>query len=901
MSSIHSSSRPNDRTLDQLTRELLDAAQLEPASENDPLLPQLRHALKQSTQRLSEWFQQDVPVGQLLAARARLLDSVLGRIWEHFLPSEPTSTNGPTLALVAVGGYGRGELHPGSDIDIMILGDRDAIAEQQAALSDLVTLLWDIGLEIGHSVRTPEECKKEALADITVVTNLMEARLICGSEALFERMRTLIGPGSIWPNRAYFEAKKDEQKKRYHKFHETAYNLEPNIKEGPGGLRDIQTIAWVVKRYFGAATLVELVKHDFLTESEYQDLIRCQEFLWQVRFALHTLTGRREDRLLFDYQRQLAEQFGYQNDSSNLAVEQFMQRYYRTIMEISRLNEMLLQLFEEAILLANDTDEPISINRRFQVRKGYLEVKHAGIFQRYPFALLELFYILQQRLDLNGVRASTVRLVRDHCHLIDDNFRADLRARSLFMEILRHPNRITRVLRRMNRYGVLAAYLPAFSKIVGRMQYDLYHVYTVDQHTLFVVRHLRRFYLPRFEHEFPHCSKVMQRLPKVELLYIAGLYHDIAKGRGGDHSELGAVDAEEFCQRHDLSAFDTRLVVWLVRNHLFMSLTAQKKDLQDPEVITEFARFVGDQLHLDYLYLLTVADIRATNPKLWNAWRQSLLRELYEATRRSLRRGLNNPIDKEERIQEVQVKACQRLRRHRIDRDRILNVWSGFSDDYFLRYSVDEIVWHTRAILKKADDGRALVMALQDLARGGTELFIYTRDIGGIFATTTATLDRLGLTVLDARIITSNTGYILDSFTVIEQDGKPIEERRRLKEILDALRQQLNHPEQRNLQSTRQMPRVLKHFQTGSDISFGQDEANQRTLLEISTSDRPGLLCQIGQAFIDCGIQLQNAKIATIGARAEDIFYITDRDGQPLTDAADQQALREALLKHLAN
>ena len=855
----------------------------------------LKDTLKRGARRQRELFQQGVPVSHILAGRARLIDSILTQLWQRFLGDSDSAD----LALVAVGGYGRAELHPGSDIDIMILGASSAIKKQQDLLSELITLLWDCGLEIGHSVRTPEDCQREAQADLTVMTNLIEARLLCGSDALFERMRELLDINHIWPNQAFFEAKKNEQKQRYHKYNETAYNLEPNVKEGPGGLRDMQTIAWVTKRYFGTATLDELVKHDFLTEREYQDLIRCQEFLWQVRFALHTLTKRREDRLLFDYQRQLAEQFGYQSNTKNLAVEQFMQRYYRTIMEISRLNEMLLQLFEEAILLAHDPGEPVPINRRFQARKGYLEVKHDGIFKRYPFSLLELFLILQQRLDLNGVRATTVRLIRAHRELIDDNFRADVRARSLFMEILRQPNRVTRTLRRMNRYGVLAAYLPVFSQIVGRMQYDLYHAYTVDQHTLFVVRNLRRFYLPRFDHEFPHCSEVMQRLPKVELLYIAGLYHDIAKGRGGDHSELGAADAEQFCQQHGLSAFDTRLVVWLVRHHLFMSMTAQKKDIQDPEVITEFARFVGDQLHLDYLYLLTVADIRATNPKLWNNWRESLLRELYNTTRRSLRRGLDNPIDKEERIQEVQLKACERLRRQRIDRARILNVWRGFSDDYFLRYSVDEIVWHTRAILKKADDNRALVMALQDLAHGGTEIFIYTRNIGGIFAATTATLDRLGLTVLDARIVTSTTGYILDSFTVVEQDGKPIEERRRIKEILDALRQQLNYPEQRKLDSNRQMPRVLKHFPTRTEISFEQDTANQRTLLVISTADRPGLLCAIGRAFSDCGIQLHNAKIATFGARADDIFYITDNKGQALLDPHDQQALREALLHHL--
>jgi [protein-PII] uridylyltransferase len=418
---------------------------------------------------------------------------------------------------------------------------------------------------------------------------------------------------------------------------------------------------------------------------------------------------------------------------------------------------------------------------------------------------------------------------------------------------------------------------------------------------LFVVRNLRRFYVTRFADEFPHCSEIMQRIPKPELLYIAALYHDIAKGRGGDHSELGAQDAERFCQRHGLSTFDTRLVSWLVKYHLKISLTAQKKDIQDPDVVNEFAHFVGDQLHLDYLYLLTVADIRATNPKLWNTWRGALLKGLYDATRRTLRRGLDNLIDKDERIAEVQEKALLKLLNKNIEQGRVLNVWQGFNDDYFLRYSVEEIVWHTRAILKKADDDRALVLIRQDPMRGGSEVFLYTRDIGGIFATTTATLDRLGLNILDARIITSDNGYTLDSFTVLEDSGQPIVDRMRSKEIIDALRDQLNQPEQRSLESNRYIPRVLKHFHTPTEINFDQDDINQRTLLEIITSDRPGLLCRIGRAFMDCEIQLQNAKIATIGARAEDIFFIADKDGEPLRDMQKQKDLRAALTRHLDN
>ncbi|HXH02770.1 MAG TPA: [protein-PII] uridylyltransferase [Candidatus Competibacteraceae bacterium] len=858
------------------------------------LLKVFRTALRQGDQVLRELFQQGVPAQRLVPARARLIDQLLTRAWVRFFPSDTG------LALVAVGGYGRGELHPGSDVDIMILLDEQEIGQnRRAALEGFLTFLWDIGLEVGQSVRTLEDCVREGAADITVATNLMEARLLTGSPELFERMRELTGPAHIWPTPAFFEAKREEQIRRYRKYHDTAYNLEPNVKEGPGGLRDLQTVAWVAKRHFNAATLHDLVEHGFITEQEHATLLECQGFLWQVRFALHILTGRREDRLLFDYQRQLANQFGYRDQDHNLAVEQFMQRYYRTIMELSRLNEMLLQLFEEAILLADDPGAPVLINRRFQARKGYLEVTRANVFQRYPFALLELFLLLQQHPELKGVRASTVRLIRDHRHLLDDKFRADVRARSLFMEILRQPRCVTRQLRRMNRYGILAAYLPEFARIVGRMQYDLFHTYTVDQHTLFVVRNLRRFYDERFHHEFPHCSAVMKRIAKPELLYIAAIYHDIAKGRGGDHSDLGAHDAEAFCRRHGLGSFDTHLVSWLVRNHLLMSLTAQKKDIHDPDVVTEFAQQVGDTMRLDYLYLLTVADIRATNPRLWNNWRESLLRELYEATRRALRRGLSNPIAKAERIQEVQEEARVRLRQKGIQEARIETVWQGFSDDYFLRHSADEVAWHTRAVLKKADDGRALVLARRDTARGGTEVFVYTRDQDNLFALITAVLDQLGLTILDARIITSDNGYSLDSFTVVEDSGEPIQDRQRIKEILLTLRRELNRADAHPWDSSRRPPRVLKHFPTPTQVAFLDDDSNGRTILELSTADRPGLLSRIGRAFMDCGIRLQNAKIATIGARAEDIFFITDRDNRPLREPAQYLKLRETLIRYL--
>ncbi|NBC13780.1 MAG: [protein-PII] uridylyltransferase, partial [Gammaproteobacteria bacterium] len=563
-------------------------------------------------------YERGEPVAELVGRWSREIDRLVAAAWQRFLPESEAA------AVVAVGGYGRSELHPSSDIDLLILVGDDAAERLAEVIGSLVIFLWDIGLEIGHSVRTVDDCRFEAADDITVVTNLLEARLIDGDAELFERMRHAVGPDSIWPSEAFFAAKRAEQRKRRHKYGDTAYNLEPNIKENPGGLRDIQMIAWVAKRHFGAESLHQLVDEGFLTESEYLALREGQALLWRIRFALHRLTGRREDRLLFDYQRTLADELGFTDLGDNLAVEQFMQQYYRAVMELNRLNEMLMQLFQEAILLHDQIGPPEPINKRFQVRSGYLEVTHPQVFARSPFALLEIFLVLQQHPELQGVRASTIRLIREHRHRIDDDFREDVRARSLFMEILRQPQGVTAALRRMNSYGVLAAYVPAFANIVGRMQYDLFHVYTVDEHTLRLLRNLRRFTIPEHNGEFPLCSAIAQRIPKLELLYLAGLFHDIAKGRGGDHSVLGAREAWDFCQLHYLSEYDSRLVAWLVEHHLLMSMTAQRKDISDPLVVQTFAEQVTDANRLDYLYLLTIADSRATNPKRWNSWKNAL-------------------------------------------------------------------------------------------------------------------------------------------------------------------------------------------------------------------------------------------------------------------------------------
>ncbi len=853
-------------------------------------IAEMRSLLASVHSTMETRFNAGVPTTELIAQRATAVDALLESAWRMF-----DLHCSHDLALVAVGGYGRGELHPYSDVDILILlrhdADDSALAE---SLRELVTLLWDVGLELGHSVRTVAQCVEQSAADVTVATNLMEARLICGEHDLFKEMLECTGPGAIWPSREFFDAKRKEQIARHSRFDDTAYNLEPNVKEGPGGLRDIHMIEWVAKRHLDASDLADLVTQGFLTPDEQQSLSDGRTFLWQVRFALHMLTNRREDRLLFDHQRTIAARFGYRDDDANLAVEQFMQRYYRTIMELSRLNEMLLALFEEAFLSRDGLDNVVAINRRFCARAGFLETATEGVFRRYPFALLELFLIMQQHPELRGVRASTIRQVRNHLHIINDKFRADIRSRSLFIELLKQPRYITREFKRMHRYGVLGAYLPDFDAVVGQMQYDLFHVYTVDEHSLKVLSNTRAYAVAEKREEHPELTALFERLPKPELLYIAGLFHDIAKGQGGDHSELGADAATGFCNDHGFSEYDSRLVTWLVRHHLLMSTTSQRQDITDPDVINEFARRVGGKNRLDYLYLLTVADIRGTNPTLWNSWKQTLLRDLYSATLRALRRGLENPIDRPALIAETQAQALKKLAEPELAKV----LWSSFGDDYFLRSTADEIAWHSQAILSSSiGDQEPLVLVRH--GRGGLEIFLYALDRKYLFAAASSALGRMGLNIHDARIITSDTGMTLDSYIVMDLEPVATGTEQRLSAIAQGLKHAVVSPgSQRSKLDTRLPKRELKHFDTRTQINFSEDWANKRTVMEVITRDRPGLLGKIGWALADCGLRLQNAKITTFGERAEDIFFIADQQDQPLAEqslVAIEAALHDAL------
>ncbi len=856
--------------------------------------PAFRLALAEGGAELARRFAADEAVGALVCDRALLVDALLRRAWELHARDAASA-----VALVAVGGYGRGELLPCSDVDVMVLLPQGEQPGWTAALERFLTFLWDIGLETGHSVRNVDDCQREALADIGVATALIEARLLAGPPALFAAMRRALAPDRLWSSRDFFDAKLREQAERHHRFHDTAYNLEPNVKQSPGGLRDLQTIGWVAKRHFGADTLQELAGRGFLTLRELAQLEAAQSWLWRIRFALHLVTGRREDRLLFDHQIRLARLFGYEDATYTLAVEQFMQRYYRTAMFVSWLNELLLQHFREEILA--DRDAPaLPLSRQFQERDEFLEVTGPDVFARQPSALLELFLVLQQNPRLRGVRANTIRLVTQNLWLIDEEFRQNPRNHRLFLEILQAPAGVTHELRRMNLYGVLGRYIPAFGRIVGRMQYDLFHAYTVDAHTLFVVANLRRFALERYDHEFPKLAQVFRALPKPELAYLAAIFHDIAKGRGGDHSELGAVDAEAFCLEQGLTGYDARLVAWLVRHHLRLSVTSQKQDIADPQVVNAFAREVGDQVRLDYLYALTVADVRGTNPKLWNSWKATLFDELYERVKQALRRGLESPLDREQLIAATQAQAHELLAADGVDAGTVARVWPALTDDYFLRHSAAEIAWHTRALAARAaDDAGALVAVAEHPGRGGaTVVLVHTIGRHHGFARATAALDQMGLSIQDARITPTADGGSLDSYLVLEDTGLPITERQRMAAIERQLARALTERSATAPVVTRRMPRQARMFTTPTQVSFSDDADNGRTILEVVAGDRPGLLSEIGKVLWEQRVDLQGAKIMTVGERAEDVFYVRDESGRILPEAR-RTTLADALQRAL--
>ena len=647
--------------------------------------------------QLQESFDQGYPIREIIKVRSNMIDEALQFLWQH-AHLEQTE-----LGLFAVGGYGRREMLPYSDVDLLILSENEISAEQEQQISLFISSLWDVGnFKPGISVRTIQECVEQATDDLTVATTLIEARLIVGNQNLAKWPRRIVS--QTWTDKTFFDAKMDEQARRYAQHNNTESNLEPDIKNAPGGIRDINQIGWIAKRHFRVNRIYDLVHLGFISEFELSVLEEAESFLWEIRHHLHRLTKRDENRLLFDYQRDIAAKFGFvreEDKPQNYPIEQFMRLYYRSAQQVSTLNEMLLAYFNESVItprLPNYERQIEEINENFKLVDGKLAVQHHKIFSERPHAILELFYLLANRPEIQGIRARTLRLLTLAAKNIDQNFRDQPEHQTLFMDIIRSPHRLYETLVAMKRYGVLGNYIPAFGQITGLMQYDLFHIYTVDAHTLLLLRNLNRFKEPEFAKEFPVVSSVFQRLARRDIVYLAALFHDIAKGRGGDHSELGAEDAIEFCRIHGFTERECNLVAWLIQNHLLMSVTSQKKDISDPDIVKAFAEQMGDMEYLDYLYTLTVADINATNPKLWNTWRASLMRQLYTHARDVIRSGLGRPVDYQMLIEDTKFEASEMLVENFSLYD-VEKVWQELGDDYFLKESADEIAWHTRAIL----------------------------------------------------------------------------------------------------------------------------------------------------------------------------------------------------------
>ena len=833
------------------------------------------------------------PIKEILSKRCELNDSVIRYVAEQFFKKDESKLN-----IIAVGGYGRGEFYPKSDTDLLILLNKNSKNDLKNNISKFLTFLWDIGIEASHSTRTINECIKQSKKDISVGTSLLESRSIFGSNELFREYEKKVLLKQSWKNEKFFAAKIDEQSNRHNRFNNTAYNLEPNIKDGPGGLRDAHTIFWIAKK-LGYKSIAGLEKDNILNNEQVKLLLESWGLLSKIRFALHSLAKRPEDRLLFDYQRILAENFGYKDSEHLMSVEVFMQDYYKAAKTISRFNEICLQIFDQKINARRFMAKK-NINKNFHIRNKLIGLRKDIGFKDNPSLLLEIFLHFQEN-NIIGIESKTINQILENLDLINDEFRADPNNKKLFIKILKAPEGVTHELKRMNLYGVLGLYLPIFGQIEGRMQFDLFHTLTVDEHTLNVVSNLRRLALKRFDHEYPEDSKKMQSLESQEILYLAGLFHDIAKGRGGDHSILGAKDAEDFCISHGMTRYQSKLVSWLVENHLIFSLTAQKKDIHDPLVIKELASIIGDEERLEYLFLLTVCDVRATNPNLWNSWKERLFKDLYQLTKNALRMGLENTLDKEEIVKEKIEITTKYLEIQGLDVTEMDAAIGKLTEEYFLRFNQDEINYHLEKLIsnKVKDHGNTIIGLKLIEEEGLMLLFIKTLIDFDTFSIITNNLVDKNVSIRDAKVIELNDGSCIYNFYTDMPKGDAYDIDNKLESLIGNLSLRL---EKKQITSKKKfkLPRRLRSFSTSTKVNFLEDHIHNRTVLEMVSIDRPGLLVDISEVLRRNNIWIESAKIATIGERAEDVFYLRNehQDAIPLET---KKRLESELIESLDN
>lgn len=841
-----------------------------------------RESLQLARQQIAEAYLAHPQAKALLQQHTRILDQLLKDIWRAYaLPAN--------VSLVAVGGYGRGDMFPHSDIDLLILMPEHSDQQLQTDVESLVGTLWDIGLNIGHSVRTLQECLDEAKLDVTVMTNLLEARWLTGNKSSFKTLMQSLH--AELDSARFFAEKLREQQIRHAKFHDTAYNLEPNIKESPGGLRDLHMILWIAQSQNLGNDWNGLVHAGLLSRSQASQLKRHERLLQNLRIRLHLMAKRREDRLVFDFQNTLAEQMGYVTTTQKRASEQLMQGFYHSAKAIIIENEVLLKLMHARV---NPATEPATVlDEDFSLSQGLLSAQSPDLFQRKPETILRCFRLLQQHPGITGFSAPLVRALQAAQPLIDRSFRQNAAYKALFLQILQSREGVHRSLRRMNRYGILGRYIPVFGRVIAQMQHDLFHVYTVDEHTLNVLRNLRRFAKEDLRHEFPLCSELFNAFSQPHLLYLAAIFHDIAKGRGGDHSQLGTIDARRFCRKLGLPKADTELVAWLVEAHLKLSSTAQKNDLSDPDVIEAFAQLVGSEYRLTALYLLTVADIRGTSPNVWNAWKAKLLESLFLQTRRVLQQSLNTEAQLSLRKQEV----LQKLSSFNLKESSVHPLWQAFGEAYFSRFDSDEIAWQSRLLIPHQLAGKPIVRARLSPKGDGIQVMIYSRDQKEIFARICHFFDSMQYNIVQAKIFTTAHGYALDNFIVLEPDTRQISYNGLLKHIEQGMTEQLLSAQAIPTPIRGRVSRQVKHMPITTQVSLrplaSQQPGVELQQLDVVANDRPGLLASMAQVFLKHGIELHNAKINTLGNRVEDSFLISACDGLPISDT-QSAALTEA-------
>ena len=821
---------------------------------------------------------------RMLREHARLVERILCELWSDLgAPSE--------AALVAVGGFGRGQLFPHSDVDVLILLGTALEDAGASFVERFVGAAWDVGLEIGHSVRTIDECEAEMAGDVTVKTNLLEHRRVAGSRRIHDEFR--LRYDAAMDARSFYEAKVLEQQQRHLKYHDTAYNLEPNVKESPGGLRDLQTVIWIARAAGLGRTWRELAHAGLLTVQEARTVSRHERLIAGLRVRLHYLAGRREDRLVFDLQNALARELGIADTPERRASEQLMQRYYRAAKSIRQANVIMLQNLHAVLLPIPIEPEPLGDD--FYAIDELLHIRDEALFERRPSMMLDAFLMMQRNPQLKGMSARTLRALWRNRHRVDERFRRDPGNRARFLQIFKEPRGITHELRRMNLYDILGAYIPAFGRIVGQMQHDLFHVYTVDEHILMVIRNLRRFDEAQHAHEYPLCSRLIADFERKEVLYLGALFHDIAKGRGGDHSELGSRDARRFCRAHGLADEDSELVAWLVANHLTMSSTAQKQDISDPDVVSAFAAKAGSERRLAALYVLTVADIRGTSPKVWNAWKAKLLEDLFHLTRARLAGG-SIQATLADSLQERQRDAQRLLRLYAIADGAEGTLWRQLDNVYFQHHTADEIAWHARQLYFRTDGTTPVVRARLSKAEAGLQVFVYLPDQRDLFARMCGFFGRAGLSILDAKIHTTRHGYALDTFAVYDPSNPATSYRDTIAYVEFELKRLLEEKPPLEPPQKGRVSRHLRHFPLTPEVRVFPDDKGTHYILELVAGDRPGLLAQIAYTLAKANVNVASARINTLGERAEDVFLI---DGARLHDEHALLKLEQSLYEQL--